>query len=156
MKSFLLISLIILLITFFSVAAGQQIAENAGMNPIYGHIEPSTSVIKSVTINQSISSAIFFATWPDEQTDLGLALIAPNGTRIDQNSNVSSIAFEKNPTYEYYVVQNPAEGVWSFEINASRMLALNGSDYCLKLIGLEMPENTTNNAMSNIINATNR
>jgi len=123
----------------FLTAAGQQIAYEAGMDQFCGHIEPFSSAIHKVSINQNINSAVFFANWPEKQVDLGLALISPNGTKINQSTNDTSIEFEKNLTYEYYVIQNPAVGVWSFEISASSMPVSNGSDYCLKLIPIAAP-----------------
>jgi len=133
------LALIAISFVFFTAAAGQQSTEAGINNQFCGHIEPFSSAIHKVSINQSINSAIFFASWTEEQVDLGLALITPNGTRIDQNTNDSSIEFEKNLTdgYDDYIVQNPAVGVWSFEINASSMPVSNGTDYCLQLIPIE-------------------
>jgi len=151
MKMLEALSLIAISLTFFTIAAGQQtIADNAETGQFCSHIDPFSSAIHKVTINQSINSnsAMFIAGWSEKEVDLGLALITPNGTKIDQNTNDPSVEFGKNPAYEYeyYVVQNPAVGVWSFEINASSMPVSNGTDYCLKLIPMEASELADNSS----------
>jgi len=144
MKMVEALSLIFISFIFFTAAAEQQNAIEPVTSQFCGHIEPFSSAIHKESINQSYNASIFAANLPEKQVDVGLTLISPDGTKIDQNTNTSYIKFQKNSTenstYEYYVIQNPAVGVWSFELNASSMPVSNGSDYCLELINIEEPK----------------
>jgi len=86
----------------------------------------SQGQVQTVTLPvENTPQATFLLAWSDPISDLGLALVAPDGTRIDLDfaaANPDAARFSTVPAGEnlllekFYVIPHPVPGNWTFEV----------------------------------------
>jgi peptidoglycan/xylan/chitin deacetylase (PgdA/CDA1 family) len=79
-------------------------------------IHQSETVMHTVSLDSTVSTATFNVSW--EGSDLDLVLYKPDGTKIDSNSAMvdPNIKYAERDTYEYYTISNPNSGDWVMEV----------------------------------------
>ena len=73
-------------------------------------------ISRTVFIDSTMGTTTFAIAW--EGSDLDLALIQPNGTVINHDTNDPDIEFVEGDTYESYKINAPMHGEWEMIIEA--------------------------------------
>jgi hypothetical protein len=86
---------------------------------ISGHIYPPDRAKYNITIDSSISRALFMIYWSDSGSNLNLILNTPSGI-VDPSVAAEdlSIDYKENALCKYYRIQYPEKGNWSLNVNA--------------------------------------
>jgi hypothetical protein len=119
---------IILIFVSFSEAISEKSYSNGSLEQNCGKISLSSNIVQNVPVKAGAYAAIFFLNWTNNQSKLGLELTAPDGTRYDRESD--SIAYSEGETFDYFLLQNPAKGIWIAKIFPMH-LRDSQEDYCL-------------------------
>jgi hypothetical protein len=113
--------------------------------PVNGHINASETLWHNLTVGSNISSVSFALYWPNEGSDLEMALISPSGLLINQSAQMPTV-YKRENMNAYYIVQEPEAGNWTAMIEAKNVSA-SGEDYTFfmaQILGNELiPENLT-------------
>jgi hypothetical protein len=125
---FIILATVLVPVSSYGAISG-EISSNSSLEQC-GSISPGSNAAQNVSIKAGAYSAVFFLNWSDNQSKLGLQLTDPNGIRYDQNS--SSIEHDNGDTFDYFLLQSPAYGVWTAEI-IPKYLKDNQEHYCLMI-----------------------
>ncbi len=121
-----------------SHSVSQELAsDDATVDKVCGHIDlQSPIIVHEVSIKKDTNSALFFMNWTKNESGLKLSLIPPDNKSA---SDINCIQHEIGSVHEFYLLRNPASGVWKAEIEGNN-LSLSEDDYCLVV---ELLENDT-------------
>jgi hypothetical protein len=117
-----------LALIYFSDAISEKSYSNGSLEQNCGKVSHSPNLIQNVPEEAGAYAAIFFLNWTNNQSKIGLELTAPDGTRYDRESD--SNAYSEGETFDYFLMQNPAKGIWIAKIFPVH-LRDSQEDYCL-------------------------
>ncbi len=95
-----------------------------------GQIYPHGTVMHKININRGTNSALFFLNWTENDSDLGVTLITPEGCKVSPTSE--NVKYEQEDNHEIYLLQEPESGAWTAEVTAGN-LQNKEEDYCLRI-----------------------
>lgn len=125
------------IILLSSHSVSQELAsDDHAVEKICGHIGFQSPIIHEISIKKNTNSALFLMNWTKNESGLKLILIPPDNK---ETLDINCIQHEIGSVHEFYLLRNPASGVWKAEIEGNN-LSLNEDDYCLVV---ELLENDT-------------
>lgn len=96
---------------------------------ISGRIFPSDIATHNITIDPSVSSALFMIYWSNNESTLNLTINTPGGIIDPSVASIDPlIDYKENALYKYYRIYYPEEGNWTMNVIAVSVPS-DGLDY---------------------------
>ncbi|MCX6673629.1 MAG: hypothetical protein NTY37_07610 [Methanothrix sp.] len=109
-------------------SSSQKVPNKTPLYPnAYGHINSSSILIFNTTIEKNISAALFLLAWEKAENILTLEVYSPSGKKIEPRSTLS-VYYNKNKSFELYIVKTPDQGNWSTRVIAKNLSGV-GENY---------------------------